>query len=94
MDRFILDTMSTDVRNERPEIVEDRCLAEEIVCAIRRSTMHGVRDLSVEVYAGRISLSGECASYYTKQLAQEATVSIRPDVRIVNEIAVAAYRPR
>jgi hypothetical protein len=94
MERLALDMTSNETRALRADETEDRRLADEIQRAIRRITMHGIRELGVEVVAGRIAITGECASYYTKQMAQEAAAYIRPDGRIVNQIVVAAYRPR
>lgn len=49
---------------------ENEVLAANLERAIQQKTRHGVRNLRVEIAAGRITLSGRCATYYGKQLAQ------------------------
>ena len=73
-----------------PETVEE---AEELVASIERAvqmeTDHGVVDLTVEVSRQGILLKGRCGSYYTKQLAQHAAMSIPGGDRLTNRIEVS-----
>jgi len=63
-------------------------LALMIERAIDRLTNRGVRDLKVEVSRHGILLRGRCHSYYAKQLAQHAAMSVRAGQRLVNCIEV------
>lgn len=73
-----------------PETVEE---AEELVAsierAVQRETDRGVADLTVEVSPQGIQLRGRCTTYYTKQLAQHAVMSMPGGDRLVNSIEVA-----
>ncbi len=48
-----------------------------------------VRDLSVQVENGVIRLTGECSTYYSKQLAQHAALGLVEDEEIENRIEVS-----
>jgi hypothetical protein len=51
--------------------------------------LHGrVRNLSVRVEADLVILEGQCATYYTKQLAQHAAMGILEDEQLENAIIV------
>ena len=67
---------------------EVKKLAVLIERAIDRLTNRGVRDLKVEVSRHGILLRGRCHSYYVKQLAQHAAMSVRGGHRLVNCIEV------
>jgi hypothetical protein len=47
-----------------------------------------VRNLVVRVFEGIVILEGECATFYTKQLAQHAAMGILEDEHLENAIAV------
>ena len=49
---------------------------------------HKIRELKVEIDNETITLSGQTASSYVKQLAQEATRSASGQLRILNQIEV------
>jgi hypothetical protein len=51
-----------------------------------------VRELSVRVFERTVVLEGQCATYYTKQLAQHAALGILEDEQLENAIAVGAPR--
>jgi len=68
-----------------PETLEEaEELAASIEQAVQRETGRAVADLSVEVNAEGILLRGRCNTYYTKQLAQHAAMSIPGGDRLVN----------
>lgn len=68
--------------------IEAEELANLIEKAIRQQTSGGVRDLSVEVHAGGVMLKGRCDTFYCKQLAQHAAMTIPGGDRLTNDIAV------
>ena len=47
-----------------------------------------VRSLNVRVFEGIVILEGECATFYTKQLAQHAAMGILEDEHLENAIVV------
>ncbi|MBI3461948.1 MAG: hypothetical protein HY000_02670 [Planctomycetes bacterium] len=67
---------------------ESRRLAADIERAIRVRTGRTVHDLRVKVTKKGIVLSGNCASYYTKQLAQHAAMTLLVNEKLLNEIEV------
>jgi hypothetical protein len=73
-----------------PETLEE---AEELAASIERAVQYetgrGVADLAVEVNPEGILLRGRCTTYYTKQLAQHAAMSIPGGDRLTNSIEVA-----
>ncbi len=63
-------------------------LAVKIERAIRRGTGDKVRSLRVDVLDNTILLSGRCATYYCKQLAQHATLEHLEGRSLSNKIEV------
>jgi hypothetical protein len=51
-----------------------------------------VRSLSVRIVDRTVMLEGECATYYTKQLAQHAALGILEDEQLENAIEVRVPR--
>ena len=51
-----------------------------------------VRNLVVRVIDHVVILEGQCATYYTKQLAQHTALGILEDEQLENEIAVTVPR--
>jgi hypothetical protein len=47
-----------------------------------------VRNLVVRIFDDRVVLEGQCATYYTKQLAQHAALGILEDEHLENAIVV------
>jgi osmotically-inducible protein OsmY len=76
-----------DVLPETLEEAEE--LAASIEQAVQRETGRGVADLTVEVSPQGILLRGRCTTYYTKQLAQHAAMSIPGGDRLINSIEVS-----
>lgn len=67
---------------------EAKRLAADIERAIRVRTGRTVHDLQVTVTQKGIVLSGNCATYYTKQLAQHAAMTLLADEKLMNDIEV------
>jgi len=63
-------------------------LAARIDLAIRRQAAGKIRDLKIEVTEESVVLSGACRTYYSKQLAQHAAMSVSGCPALVNEIVV------
>ena len=73
-----------------PETLEEaEALAASIERAVQMETGRGVDDLTVEVSPEGICLKGRCTTYYTKQLAQHAAMSIPGGDRLINSIEVS-----
>ena len=70
-------------------LAEAEELAASIENAVQRETGHGVRDLSVEVNRDGVLLRGRCTTYYCKQLAQHAAMSLPGGDRLTNSIEVS-----
>ena len=72
-----------------PETLEEaERLALSIEHAVSRRTQGGVRDLRVEVDQDGVLLRGHCETYYCKQLAQHAAMTVPGGGRLTNEIEV------
>ncbi|MBN1394524.1 MAG: BON domain-containing protein [Pirellulales bacterium] len=76
-----------DVLPETLEEAEE--LAASIERAVQRETGRAVAGLTVEVGPLGVRLKGRCDTYYTKQLAQHAAMSIPGGDRLVNNIEVS-----
>ena len=81
------------------DVAEPHILVErnrQLVIAIRKrieTRLPGrVRNLKVHVLGGAVLLEGQCATYYTKQLAQHAALGILDEERLENEIEVCVPR--
>jgi hypothetical protein len=68
----------------------------QLLIAIRKrieSRLAGrVRKLAVRIFGDTVVLEGECATYYTKQLAQHAALGILEDEHLENAIVVNVPR--
>lgn len=64
-------------------------LAARIERAVQQETSRGVRNLSVEVSREGVLLKGFCSTYYCKQLAQHAAMSISGSAAVINSIEVS-----
>ncbi len=92
-----MEDLPTDVEGAmRPveaALPETLAEAEELAASIERAvqleTGRGVRDLTVEINADGVRLTGRCASYYTKQLAQHAAMEMPGGQRLTNAIEVS-----
>jgi hypothetical protein len=74
----------------RPAVMsaEDEKLAARIERAVRRGTSDKVRDLRVEIRWDGVHLMGRCGSFYCKQLAQTAALSLIGKSQLHNQIEV------
>ena len=63
-------------------------LRQELECHIRTRTGNRLRNLAIQLSPEGISLHGETATYYVKQLAQHSVREMLPDVRLQNDIHV------
>ena len=57
--------------------------------ALNLSPIYALRDLKVERVGQQIVISGHVASFYLKQLAQEAVRSVAAGMHVVNSIDVS-----
>jgi hypothetical protein len=62
--------------------------ARRIDLVVRQATGQAVRNLRVDVTGETVRLRGVCSTYYCKQLAQQAVMSLLSDERLHNEIEV------
>src|SRR5215213_7199075 len=66
-----------------------RALASAIHQRIVSRLLGRVRNLRVRAFDGVVILEGQCATYYTKQLAQHAAMGILEDEHLENSIVVS-----
>jgi hypothetical protein len=76
---------------EEPDVRARTCEALEIAIVERiESRLPGrVRNLAVRVFNNVVILEGQCATYYTKQLAQHTAMGIIEDEHLENAIVVS-----
>jgi len=60
----------------RRPIAEVELLSAKLERAIRRGTGDRVRNLRVEVYDNSVAVHGRCGSFYCKQQAGQAAISV------------------
>ncbi len=70
-------------------LAEAELLVASIERAVQEETGRGVRGLCVELHAEGVLLRGQCSSYYTKQLAQHAAMTVPGGDAVTNEIEVS-----
>lgn len=63
-------------------------LATRIARVVRRRTAGSVQNLRVEVRRDGVFLDGECDTFYTKQLAQQAAMDLADEKPLMNRIEV------
>jgi hypothetical protein len=82
--------VAEELRAALPETLEEaEQLAASIERAVQLETGRGVRNLWVEVNRDGVLLNGRCTTYYCKQLAQHAAMSIHGGDRLTNRIEVS-----
>lgn len=69
-------------------VAKSRALRDRIHERIMRRLSDRVHGLEVQVRGNRVVLRGRCATYYSKQLAQQAALGAIEDERLVNAIEV------
>ena len=62
----------------------------ELERRIQSTTHRQVEDLKIDCSGSRVTVTGLSRSYYVKQLATQAVLSIAPRARLVNDIHVCA----
>jgi hypothetical protein len=82
------------IARNRPDGPDDRdaryrALAIAIHQRINSRLLGRVRNLRVRAFDGIVILEGQCATYYTKQLAQHAAMGILEDEHLENSIVVS-----
>jgi osmotically-inducible protein OsmY len=63
-------------------------LQQELEHQVQMRTGRRIRWLVVEMQSGRVVLHGSAATYYLKQLAQQAVRDVLPATSLENEIMV------
>ncbi len=54
-----------------------------------------VRNLGVHVKSGTVRVVGECSTYYTKQLVQQAVLGLIENETVINDIVVMVpFQPK
>jgi osmotically-inducible protein OsmY len=71
-----------------PQRVLEGAIRQRIVSRLQGR----VRNLVVRAYGDLVILEGECATYYTKQLAQHAAMGVLDDEQLENAIVVNVPR--
>ena len=79
---------TTDLRSADDPLQYDQQLAASIVTRIEERLPGRVRDLHVSATENAVILSGECSTFYTKQLAQHAAMGVLEYEQLINNIAV------
>ena len=79
--------LQPDNSTDQPVSAEEE-LAVRVEQAVWRETGSGVRDLLVEVHRDRVFLWGKCGTFYIKQKAQHAAMSVSDTSQLTNRIEV------
>lgn len=79
--------LQPDNSTNQPVSAEEE-LAVRVEEAVWRETGSGVRDLLVEVHRDRVFLWGKCGTFYIKQKAQHAAMSVSDTSQLTNRIEV------
>ena len=74
--------------NEAREGARSEKLAVRIARVVKRRTAGSVQNLRVEVRRDGVFLDGQCATFYTKQLAQQAAMGLADEKQLTNRIEV------
>jgi osmotically-inducible protein OsmY len=84
------EALSLPVAFPLPETVEEaERLVARIEKAVHEGTLGGVADLCVRVDGDGVLLTGRCDSFYCKQLAQQAAMTMPGGERLTNHIEVS-----
>lgn len=71
-----------------PDAVDIDDLVRRVSRLVKRETNLGVQEMQIVFKDGQLILSGYCRTFYTKQLAQQAVVSVIGNTELVNNIRV------
>ncbi len=69
-------------------LAEAEALSASIERAVQEQTCGGIAQLAVVVEDGGVFLHGSCSSYYHKQLAQHAAMTVPSGLTVTNCIEV------
>lgn len=69
-------------------VADAETLAAAIARAVTRETAGRIRHLQVAVQRQEVVLSGQCDSYYAKQMAQHAAMTLQKTGQLLNQIEV------
>ncbi len=67
---------------------DEQVLLDNITRAVTCATNGSIHDLQIEVIADALQLTGECNSFYTKQLAQHTALRLAEGYAVLNDIHV------
>ena len=81
-------TPANDPRDEARDGARGEKLAVRIARVVKRRTAGSVQNLRVEVRRDGVFLDGQCATFYTKQLAQQAAMDLADEKPLTNRIEV------
>lgn len=73
---------------------DDQALAQRVQQALAATDADRLRPVCVEVAQKRVRLSGNVTSFYAKQLAQSAALSVDGVDNILNHVVVAPQHQR
>jgi hypothetical protein len=66
-------------------------LAHDIRIALRRSGHAELRGVEIAVKEALVVITGSVPTFYLKQLSQEVTRTIAPDLEVRNDLQVCGY---
>jgi osmotically-inducible protein OsmY len=73
---------------DSPQIAEEDEVAREVARAVTASGRSSANRVQVSASDGVVTLRGRVTSYYQKQVAQAAALTVIGDRRLVNEVHV------
>jgi hypothetical protein len=85
--RFQQPGSRTAALSARPD-PEQQALAQQIVARIETRLPSRIRHLTATATDNAIVLSGECSTFYTKQLAQHVAMGVLEYEKLINNISV------
>jgi hypothetical protein len=80
-DEFFLPLESSETRDTSE-------LIRQIYRMVKQATNSGIQEMNVFLENGKMVLTGDCLTFYTKQLAQEAVLKVADNIDLVNRIHV------
>ncbi len=67
---------------------ESALLTAQVEAAVRRATGDRVRNLRVCLEGETLTITGRCATFYCKQLAQQAVLALLSEETLINKVDV------
>ena len=71
---------------------DEDALSRRITLRVLARTGRQIRNLRVEVEGDEVRLTGNCNSFYCKQLAQQAAMDVTRGLHLCNDLQVAGER--